>query len=106
MANSKPVPDEHRIHRVRYRHPSFGTAELVLLLIRLITPFQLTDWSSHDRRHHHKFLSDTVEYVDQHPKPLHPVLKEFQDEVEKSTRLSMLFDLMFQQVSTCVSIRV
>ena len=66
MANSEPVPDEHRIHRV----------------------------------HYHKFLNDTVEYVDQHPKPLHPVLKEFQDAVEKSTRLSMLFDLMFQQVST------
>ncbi|WVO22797.1 phosphatidylserine decarboxylase [Cryptococcus decagattii] len=73
MAHSKPVPDEHRIHR-------------------------LTDWSSPDRRHHHKFLNDTVEYVDQHPKPLHPVLKDFQDVVEKSTRLSMLFDVMFQQI--------
>ncbi|KIR51564.1 phosphatidylserine decarboxylase [Cryptococcus gattii Ru294] len=73
MANPEPVPAEYRIHR-------------------------LTDWSPRDSRHHHRFINDTVEYVEKHPKPLHPVLKEFQDAVEKSTRLSMLFQLMFKQI--------
>nr|KIR45183.1 phosphatidylserine decarboxylase [Cryptococcus bacillisporus CA1280] len=73
MANPEPVPAEYRIHR-------------------------LTDWSPRDSRHHHRFINDTVEYVEKHPKPLHPVLKEFQDAVERSTRLSMLFQLMFKQI--------
>ncbi|WVQ63091.1 phosphatidylserine decarboxylase [Kwoniella botswanensis] len=72
-AIDKSVPDEHRIHSV-------GA------------------WKSQDKRHHHKFLNDTVEYVEQNPKPLHPSLKEFKEIVEGSTRLSMLFQLMFEQV--------
>ncbi|WVQ70487.1 phosphatidylserine decarboxylase [Cryptococcus sp. DSM 104548] len=67
------TPQEHRVHRVG-------------------------DWMSTDKRHHHKFLNDTVQHVDQNPKPLHPVLQEFKEAVDKSTRLTMLFDLMFQQI--------
>ncbi|KAK8850325.1 hypothetical protein IAR55_004242 [Kwoniella newhampshirensis] len=67
------VPDEHRVHRTG-------------------------EWNSQDKRHHHKFLNDTVEYVDQNPKPLDPVLKDFKDMVEKDTRLYMLFQQMFQQI--------
>ncbi|ODN75677.1 phosphatidylserine decarboxylase [Cryptococcus wingfieldii CBS 7118] len=55
-------------------------------------------WMSSDKRHHHKFLNDTVQHVDQNPKPLHPVLQGFKATVEKSTRLTMLFNLMFQQI--------
>jgi phosphatidylserine decarboxylase len=53
---------------------------------------------SQDKRHHHKFLNDTIEHVDANPKELHPVLQEFQEMVEGDTRLYMLFELMFQQV--------
>ncbi|WVQ95753.1 phosphatidylserine decarboxylase [Kwoniella sp. CBS 9459] len=72
-AVDKSVPDEHRIHTTG-------------------------SWRSQDRRHHHKFLNNTVKHVDENPKPLHPVLKEFKELVENSTRLSMLFQLMFEQV--------
>ncbi|WVR08406.1 phosphatidylserine decarboxylase [Kwoniella sp. DSM 27419] len=70
------VPDEHRFNTVHTEG----------------------HWKSQDKRHHHKFLNDTIEHVDQNPKPLQPVLKEFQDMVENDTRLRMLFDLMFEQV--------
>jgi phosphatidylserine decarboxylase len=52
-----------------------------------------------DKRHHHRFLSVTMEHVDSHPKPLHPVLVEFKDKVERDTRLYMLFQAMFEEVS-------
>ncbi|WWC72371.1 phosphatidylserine decarboxylase [Kwoniella pini CBS 10737] len=67
------VPNEHHVHTVGH-------------------------WKSQDKRHHHKFLNDTVEHVDKNPKPLHPVLEDFKKVVENDTRLSMLFDLMFEQV--------
>jgi hypothetical protein len=54
---------------------------------------------SQDKRHHHRFLSVTMEHVESHPKPLHPVLVEFQDKVEGDTRLYMLFQAMFEEVS-------
>lgn len=66
---------------------------------------QTGHWLSQDKRHHHKFLNDTIEHVDANPKELHPVLKEFQQMVEGDSRLYMLFELMFSQVrhgsSTC-----
>ena len=46
--------------------------------------------------------------MDKHPKPLHPVLLEFKTLVEGDTRLFMLFEAMFQQVSeeaSCAVIR-
>lgn len=54
---------------------------------------------SQDKRHHHKFLHDTIEKVDENPKELVPVLKEFKEMVDKSTRLYMLFNNMFEEVS-------
>lgn len=55
-------------------------------------------WLSQDKRHHHKFLNDTVEYVDAHPKDLHEVLQAFQDKVQNDTRLRMLFESMFSEI--------
>ncbi|WRT70483.1 uncharacterized protein IL334_007481 [Kwoniella shivajii] len=71
--DNKMIPEEHRMHSV----PA---------------------WKTQDKRHHHKFLNDTVEYVNQNPKPLQPVLVQFKELVEKDTRLSMLFRLMFEQI--------
>ncbi|WWC92078.1 phosphatidylserine decarboxylase [Kwoniella dendrophila CBS 6074] len=72
-AIDKSVPKEHHRHTVGH-------------------------WHSQDKRHHHKFLNDTVEHVDNNPKPLHPILQEFKEVVDKSTRLTMLFALMFEQI--------
>jgi phosphatidylserine decarboxylase len=81
------VPEEHRVHRVSTRA---GFDVLTL---------QTGHWMSQDKRHHHKFLNDTIEHVDANPKDLHPVLQEFKEAVETDTRLYMLFELMLQQVS-------
>jgi hypothetical protein len=54
---------------------------------------------SQDKRHHHKFLHDTVEHVEANPKELDPSLKELEKMVQNDTRLYMLFQMMFQQAS-------
>jgi hypothetical protein len=54
---------------------------------------------SQDNRHHHKFLHDTIKTVDENPKELSPILKEFKEMVDKDTRLYMLFNNMFEEVS-------
>ncbi|ORY23712.1 Phophatidylserine decarboxylase-domain-containing protein [Naematelia encephala] len=72
-ARDTSVPEEQHIHRTGH-------------------------WLSQDKRHHHKFLHDTVEHVDKNPKPLHPVIQEFKDGVEKDTRLWMLFNSMFEEI--------
>ena len=38
-----------------------------------------------------------------HPKTLQPVMQEFKEMVDKDTRLSLLFKLMFEQVRDCSS---
>lgn len=62
--------------------------------------YQTGHWISQDKRHHHKFLQTTIDHVDENPKDLHPVLKEFKEVVDKDSRLTMLFQLMFDEVST------
>jgi phosphatidylserine decarboxylase len=83
------VPDEHHVHRV---------CVPVIYPGKHLTLCQTGHWLSQDRRHHHKFLNDTIEHVDAHPAPLQPVLQEFKQLVDKSTRLTMLFASMFDQV--------
>lgn len=59
---------------------------------------------SGDARHHRSFLSNVIEHVDSKTKQggdepeLHAVLAEFEETINKSTRLSMLFSLMLEQV--------
>lgn len=60
-------------------------------------------WLSQDRRHHHKFLNDTIDAADKNKKPLHPVLLQFQEMVERDTRLYMLFNAMFEQIPSSKS---
>lgn len=57
---------------------------------------------SQDKRHHHKFLHDTIQHVDENPKELSPVLKDFKEMVDGDTRLYMLFNNMFEEVSMLV----
>lgn len=63
---------------------------------------QTGDWLSQDKRHHHKFLNETIEQVDAHPKDIHPVIKEFEEAIKNDTRLYMLFSNMFTEVSLLV----
>ncbi|QDS77377.1 hypothetical protein FKW77_005756 [Venturia effusa] len=55
-------------------------------------------WLSPDHRIHHAWLAKQIQHVAQHPQPLHPVLVEFKELIESSTRLSMLFTQMFQEM--------
>jgi phosphatidylserine decarboxylase len=84
-ARDRSVPEEHHVIQAS---PPLDHADL-----------QKGHWMSQDRRHHHKFLNDTVGHVDKNPKPLHPVLLEFKEMVERDTRLYMLFQAMFEEVS-------
>ena len=47
-------------------------------------------------------MKKTVEHVDNNPSELQPVLKEFREMVNNDSRLYMLFDEMFDQVSRTV----
>ncbi|KAE8451662.1 hypothetical protein EG329_003119 [Mollisiaceae sp. DMI_Dod_QoI] len=67
------IPDEHKVHRTG-------------------------DWLPQDHRIHKQWMQDTVDYVDENPKSLHPVLEEFKQMIENDTRLFMLFSSMFQQI--------
>jgi phosphatidylserine decarboxylase len=44
-------------------------------------------------------MNKVVKHVDENPKELQPVLKEFKQMVEDDSRLYMLFNAMFEQVS-------
>ncbi|KAF8847080.1 hypothetical protein BDZ45DRAFT_637437 [Acephala macrosclerotiorum] len=67
------IPKEHKVHRTG-------------------------DWLPQDHRIHKQWLQDTVSHVDKNPKSLHPVIQEFKQMIEKSTRLYMLFSSMFEQI--------
>jgi len=88
-ARDKSVPDEHHVPRVGL---------LCATLWLAVTDCQTGDWLSQDKRHHHKFLNDTIEHVDKNPKSIHPAIKKFEEEVKNDTRLSMLFGSMFAEV--------
>ncbi|KAI1297731.1 hypothetical protein EDD11_007002 [Mortierella claussenii] len=67
------IPQEHRVHRVG-------------------------DWLPKDHRIHRDWLEGIVSHVEKNPKPLHPVLQEFKDLIEKNTRLYILFNGMFDEI--------
>ena len=47
---------------------------------------------------HREWLGGIIDHVDQNPKELHPVLKEFKDMIEGDTRIYLLFSSMFEQI--------
>ncbi|KAF2707606.1 hypothetical protein K504DRAFT_470024 [Pleomassaria siparia CBS 279.74] len=55
-------------------------------------------WLPHDHRAHKDWLNGVIEDVENDTKPLHPVIQEFKDLIEKNTRVYMLFEAMFQEV--------
>ena len=93
-ARDTKVSDEHHVPRVnleplssKYQSAADPSPSV-----------QTGHWLSQDKRHHHKFLNQTLEHVDANPTSLQPVLAEFKTIVEQDTRLYMLFNSMFQQV--------
>jgi phosphatidylserine decarboxylase len=95
-AKDTRVPEEHHVQRVRLLILSFP--------FRPVTPLSPADsqtgqWLSQDKRHHHKFLHDTIEHVDKNPKPVHPAIEKFGQAVKNDTRLYMLFSEMFSEAS-------
>ena len=55
-------------------------------------------WLPQDHRIHHAWLGGVIDHVDNNPKDLHPVLKEFKDMIEGDTRLYLLCTSMFDQI--------
>lgn len=47
---------------------------------------------------HKEWLGGVIDHVDNSPKDLHPVLKEFKDLIEGNTRIYLLFCSMFEEV--------
>ncbi|KAJ9660418.1 hypothetical protein H2198_002536 [Neophaeococcomyces mojaviensis] len=76
MPDSSHVPDQHRVQR-----PGL--------------------WLPEDHRIHHDWLEGTAKHVDDNPKELHPVVKEFQDMIEGDTRIYMLVQGMFDEIPKC-----
>lgn len=60
-------------------------------------------WMPADHRLHKEWLGKQVEHVDQHPKELSPVLKEFQKLIETNARLYMYFTVSSKSVRACRS---
>ncbi|ERF75430.1 hypothetical protein EPUS_00223 [Endocarpon pusillum Z07020] len=73
MDSESHVPEEHRVNRTG-------------------------KWLPQDHRVHKEWLGDIIDYVDNHPKELHPVIKEFRDMIEEDTRIYLLFSSMFEQI--------
>jgi len=55
-------------------------------------------WLPADHRIHKKWLSDTVAHMERNPTPLHPIIEDFKDLIEKDTRLFLLINSMFHQI--------
>ncbi|KAF2107311.1 Phophatidylserine decarboxylase-domain-containing protein [Lophiotrema nucula] len=55
-------------------------------------------WLPSDHRAHKDWLSGKIEQAENDPRPLHPVIQEFQDLIESNTRIFMLFSSMFQEI--------
>lgn len=66
--------------------------------IPILTLQRTGKWLPQDHRVHQEWLSGIVHHVENNPKELHPVLKEFKDLIEGETRLYLLFTSMFDQV--------
>jgi len=55
-------------------------------------------WMPADHGLHKKWLGDQIEHVKKNPKPLSPVLKEFQQLIESNSRIYMYFTAMFDEI--------
>ena len=55
-------------------------------------------WLPQDHRVHKEWLDGVVDHVENNPKELQPVLREFKALIEGDTRIYMLFSSMFEQV--------
>jgi hypothetical protein len=49
-------------------------------------------------------MKKTIAHADKNPKELHPVLTEFKEMVENDSRLYMIFNTMFEQVTYLLSV--
>lgn len=73
MPSQKDIPEEHHVHRVG-------------------------GWLPTDHRIQRQWFSDVISHVDQNPQDYHPVIQEFKELIEGSTRLYMLFNSMFEEL--------
>ena len=55
-------------------------------------------WLPQDHRAHKAWLGGVIDYVDQNPNELHPVLQKCKDMIEGDTRIYLLFCQMFEQI--------
>jgi phosphatidylserine decarboxylase len=94
MTSTKKIPDEHKTNRCASPHPhpfprAIPTANSLP---------RVGHWLPQDSRIHRAWLAKAIAHVDQNPKALHPVLQDFKKAIENSTRLTMLFSSMFDEI--------
>jgi phosphatidylserine decarboxylase len=56
------------------------------------------DWMPRDRRIVRSWLAGLIDHVAANPKPLHPIIEDFKDLIERDPEVFMLFHTMFQQI--------
>src|SRR4051794_20393200 len=56
------------------------------------------DWLPRDHRVHKDWLDGVIKHVDENPKDLHPVLKEFENLINTNARIYMLINQMFEEI--------
>lgn len=63
-----------------------------------VLPYRVGEWLPSDRIFLAQWVDKRIKAVDANPKPLHPVVQEFKDLIERDPQIYMLFNQMFEQV--------
>jgi phosphatidylserine decarboxylase len=71
---------------------------LCLGSLPFLTLERLGNWLPQDHGVHREWLQTIINHIDNKPKELHPVLREFKHLIEGDTRIYMLFSSMFEEV--------
>jgi hypothetical protein len=63
-----------------------------------VSPYRVGKWLPSDQAQLERWLAGQIEAVAADPKPLHPVLQEFQALIESDPQITMYFHQMFEQL--------
>ena len=83
------IPDEHKIHRY---------VDIQIPNVHHTYSVRPGAWLPPDHRIHKAGLGGVIDHVDNNPKELQPVLKEFKTFIEGNTRVRMYFESMFEEI--------
>ncbi len=63
-----------------------------------VTPYRVGKWLPSDQTTLDNWLKELMKRTEQHDKPFHPIIEEFEDLIETDPEIYMYFHLMFTQV--------